>query len=95
VGERSVPQFDKQRMFGIGQGGGGEHRAIKQAPDLVGGLALSQDEPRQKPVTRGIFGVVPGEPPAKPGTMAQERIELREHSRPIAVVKMAARPEEG
>ena len=88
----AAPQLEKQGIFGVGQGGGGEFCAIEQTLDLIGRLAFGKRKPRQQPIARGVTAGLSGQPPAKPGAMPKQRVKQFQHRTAIAIVDMATRP---
>jgi hypothetical protein len=75
MNHRAALECDQQRVFVLRQSSGRELCAIEQAIDLIGGLALSKDEPSKQSGPRTVSGSLPSKPPAKPGAMAKKLIK--------------------
>ena len=91
---RVAPQPGHQRAFAFRESGGRPLRTVEQALELVGRSALREHQPGQQPIARGVAVSLPGQPPADPGPMTEQRIEQLKDRPPVAVVELAPGPEE-
>ncbi|WP_444431427.1 hypothetical protein [Rhodobacter capsulatus] len=88
-------QLHHQRRFRLGQDRGRIFRAAEQPFQLIRLAPLDQRQKGQQPVAMGVLAAVPIEPPAQPGLMAQQLLQLGDDLAAVGIADLAAGAEPG